>query len=120
MRGHQPLIAMRLRGITPADVLIWVGTDALRCWRDWPRLMPQHAAIEISPRDRLSALPPLLRCVVGMFVHVGGEDLDRTWTVAEMCADADAARVLAMWHAPKPADSIGIWIDRGANQWQQF
>lgn len=120
MRGHQPLVAMRMRGATPLDVMVWVGHDGLRCWREWPVLMPQHAAIEIPPTDRLSALAPQLRCVVGLTVHVGGEDLERTWAVAELCADAEAARVLAMWHAPKPADSRGIWIDKGDTEWHEF
>lgn len=120
MRGHQPLVAMRMRGVCPKTAVVHVGLDPLKLWRDWASFMPQHPSIEVPPTDRLSALAPELRCLVGLTVMVDGEDLDRTWAVAELCAAAEASRVIAMWHAPKPADSHGIWIDQGDTEWRTF
>lgn len=123
MRGHEPLIAMRLRGVCPDTAWLDVGTDNLGRWRDWPRtptsagdLLPH---IEIRPHERISGLD--LRCLVGITALVSGEDEARTIRVAELCLAARAKRCFVTVHDPKTFDVIsGFFYTEEVPAWQEF
>lgn len=123
MRGHHPLIAMRLRGKCPAGAVVNVGTDPLKAWANWPTSNPWAviAQIEIPERDRLSALASELRCLVGLLVQVVGDDQDRTEAVAQMVLEAGAKRVYVMTHNPNTcAVEHAAYITEDMQQWQPF
>lgn len=92
MKGHQPLIAMRLRGVVPA--MVWIDTepDLLRSWRDWPRETPAHAHLEIEATDPLTRLD--LRCITGLPVYVWGERPEVVEAVRVACIEFGASRVM--------------------------
>jgi hypothetical protein len=121
MRGHEPLIAMRLRGVCPEIAFVEVGEDPIKQWRDWPvsTTFGMHAHIEISDRDRLSGLD--LRFLTGMLVMVSGEDADRTFAVAQLVLDAGAKRVAATAIDPLTKRvTYGAYIEETRNEWQSF
>lgn len=121
MRGHQPLIAIRMRGKCPASAAVTVGTDPLRLWQDWPAVSPAIAQIEVQDQDRLTSLAPELRCIVGMLVEVSGIDRDRTEAVAQAAMEAGAKRVFVYTHHPKThAVEHAAFITEDMQQWQQF
>jgi hypothetical protein len=72
MRGHEPIKAMRRRGVRPRAVFI----DLVRDHSDWPsgwaNECPQRAHVEILDDELLSGLD--LRFCVGMQALVQGED----------------------------------------------
>ena len=93
MRGHQPLVAMRLRGVRPP--LARVETDPMPWadWADWPA-WSDVPMVEVEPRDALHRLD--LRCFVAMPVAVGGRDSQRVAAVFTALQAAGASRVIAM------------------------
>lgn len=123
MRGHQPLIAMRLRGKCPAGAIVTVGTDPAKAWADWPTSNPWAviAQLEVPERDRLSALAADFRCLVGLVVQVVGHDQDRTSAVAQMVMEAGAKRVFVFTHNPNShAVESAAYITEDMQQWQPF
>jgi hypothetical protein len=90
MRGHQPLIAMRHRGVVPDAV--FVETDDL----DLRRLPvdPVHLDLHITPSDNLNRLD--LRCLVGLKCFVCGTNTERVQAVAQACRQAQASRVIEL------------------------
>lgn len=92
MRGHEPLIALRRRGLKPALVDIDLEPCPWRNWSTWPEwtTVPQ---IEVQPTDSIQLLD--LRFLVGLTVQVSGFDGPRVWAMFEACRAAGAARVLA-------------------------
>lgn len=122
MRGHQPLVAMRLRGKCPDTAWIHVGTDRDKAWRDWPRdlSLSPIAHIEIQDREPLSTLASDLRCLVGMCVIVQGDSPDRVLPVADMALQAQARRVFASFIDPDNGQLAGVYITEAMQQWQDF
>jgi hypothetical protein len=116
MRGHDALIAFRMRGLCPAAAFVYVGTDALRSWESWPHCVRSapFAAIEVGPADRLSRLD--LRCLVGMQVHVHGEEEERVLAVAQRALDDGAASVFAYSQDMER----GAFINEGMREWLDF
>lgn len=92
MRGHQPLIAMRLDGLRPDLVSIHTDPNPWSDWRTWPEWsdVPQ---IEVQPDDAVGRLD--LRFVVGLVVMVAGSNCERVLALYDACLKAGAARVLA-------------------------
>ena len=90
MRGHEALLAMRMRGAAPDDIHIDTVPNGL--WRDWPEWNARHAHILIEPHENVALLD--LRFVVGLLVFVEGELVGRVRDVAKACADAQARRVI--------------------------
>lgn len=95
MRGHQPLIAMRMAGRKPRSVSITMGK--VSGWvLDWNR-RPEtvgDAEIEIQDHERVEALD--LRFLVGIgCVRIIGQDDSRTAAMIEACKRAGAGRVVA-------------------------
>lgn len=93
MRGHEPLIAMRLGGMRPGTVQIYAGTDNSGACQDWQQTMPAHAQVEVSDDEPLSGLD--LRFVVGMLVFVTGENAFRVEAIHAMCLGCGAQRVVS-------------------------
>jgi hypothetical protein len=91
MRGHEPLIALRRRGLKPGLVNIDLEPSPWRDWADWPEwtAVPQ---IEVLPSDSIRLLD--LRFLVGLHVMLGGFDGARVWAMFDACKAAGAARVL--------------------------
>lgn len=92
MRGHEPLIAMRLRGRRPPLVRFELDQMPWRDWADWPT-WTDTAMVEVPPSDAIGRLD--LRFVVGMPVAVMGSDDGRVRAVYEAALKAGASRVLA-------------------------
>lgn len=85
MRGHEAVIALRLKGYAPDDVHI-----------DFDVRLPSdgtHAHVLIEPSDAISLLD--LRFLVGLTVFVHGDDQARTENTVTACVQARAARVIS-------------------------
>lgn len=99
MIGHEPLIAMRRRGLKPDRVT--VETDSglgleRECARDWPTVNSRSAYVFVEPQDSAALLD--LRCLVGMHVEVCGTDSTRVRAVFAACVKAKASRVIGSTH----------------------
>lgn len=92
MRGHEPLIAMRLRGRRPPLVRLELDPMPWRDWAEWTE-WTDTAMVEVSPSDVIGRLD--LRFVVGMPVAVTGSDDGRVRAVYQAALKAGASRVLA-------------------------
>jgi hypothetical protein len=94
MKGHEPLIAMRLRGRLPASVHL--RADGGPCW-EWTvpahAGAPIHADIVVDPEESIGRLD--LRCFVGLTIHLNGQDPERVKALSIACMEAGAARVIA-------------------------
>jgi hypothetical protein len=111
MRGHEPLIAMRLQGICPETVHVNVDMP-LKPWvtRAWAeeahRTGAIHAEIAVEPSDAVHRLD--LRCLVGLPVFVLGDDPQRVGAVFTACVKAGAKRVISNDNQSM-RDSEGEW-----------
>lgn len=92
MRGHEPIIAMRLRGRRPPFVRFELDPMPWRDWADWPT-WTDAAMVEVQPADVIRRLD--LRCVVGMPAAIFGSDDDRAREMFGALLAAGASRVLA-------------------------
>jgi hypothetical protein len=98
MRGHQPLIAMRLKHRKPTFVSVDVGVNPKWLCDHWHEqgLQP-HLLIEPSdPIDRLD-----LRFLVGLsLVHISGhvDDEARVRKAYDACVNAGVDRVIGGLH----------------------
>lgn len=93
MRGHEPLIAQRLRGKRPDLVAVEVGGPPTWQSANWHRFTPRHAQLHIADADPLQRLD--LRCLVGLNVTVFGQDPQRVGAAVAAIQAAGARRVLA-------------------------
>lgn len=99
MRGHEALIALRLRG---KALPVSIGTDdggnyLTARWRD---MGMGTAFVSIAPEDRLSSLD--LRFVVGLEVWIDGRERRRVNEVFDAVVAAGASRVLGATMASRP------------------
>lgn len=99
MRGHEPLVAMRMHGMTPATVEMQVDRPMPAWfWREWltERLpgQPIHARILVAEDDSPARID--LRCLIGLAVQVNGPNPDRVAAVAAACTEAGAERVITV------------------------
>lgn len=123
MRGHQPLIAMRLAGKCPSAVYMDVGADPTQAWKTWPGSNPwsEIAHVEIPDGDKLSSLPPQLRFLVGLPVKVTGTNRDRTEAVAQMAMEAGAQSVFVLTSEPETnATRHAAYITKDMTEWRSF
>lgn len=102
MRGHEPIIAMRRRGVRPASVWLTDApppkplADGTRLdWWAFGKILP--AEVSIEPGDH--PLRTDLRFVVGLRVHVMLDDPERMHAFVQACRDAGAAQVFGASHA---------------------
>lgn len=92
MRGHQPLIAMRRRGLRPQAA--WIDlvpslTEHSATWHQWSTA--PH--IEVTDSESVRRLD--LRCLVGMDVMVGGFDPHRVADMHCACVGSGARFVMS-------------------------
>lgn len=92
MRGHEQLIAVRRRGVKPAAVHVWCGSDETGWSSGWLERGSSVAWIEVGDGDSLAGLD--LRCVVGLPVVVQGDSERRVRGVCEAAAECGAKRVI--------------------------
>ena len=93
MRGHEPLLAMRRRGMRPQHVTFTAGPPMPGAghWSRVPELLP-FAEVSVEDRDNPDALD--LRFVVGLPVVVDiGHDVGRMRRLVLACEAAGARRV---------------------------
>lgn len=131
MRGHEPIVEMRRRGLTPESVLftVWPQRSVLRLsWGtyEWPAFTSQ-AQVDVHPNDPIGRID--LRFAVGLFCWVHGRDRVKVQSLAKRLAEAGAQRV--MWFLfgeiqggrPTPngqidSDVIAMGDSEGVAQWQ--
>lgn len=80
MKGHEQIVAMRKRGISP--MVLWLSDNPVR----------DHLSVQLEPKDSPNLAD--LRFVVGMVVQVEGRELSRVKAWVDACEAAGAARVL--------------------------
>lgn len=106
MRGHEYLIALRLKNRDPDRVTVAVcpGKSWMSAhWHEWWDATPM---VQIEPTDSVQRLD--LRCLVGLCVDLMGneEDAERIAAVYTACVAAGASRVLCAVYRTK-----GEWLD---------
>lgn len=101
MRGHEPLLAMRRRGVRPEAVWLTdfapprpLANGARLDWWALPR--PQSAEVSLDPTDH--PLRTDLRFVVGMQVFIDIADPQRMHAFVEAAKLAGAASVFGASH----------------------
>lgn len=115
MRGHEPLIAMRLRGLKPASCWL-TDVDAAGLCREWQNWAESRAKplVLVEPGENLQRLD--LRFLVGLDVFVDMVEPDRMRAVVEACDAAGAHRVVGMSSHPSrhpTADDLVMVDTRG-------
>jgi hypothetical protein len=97
MHGHEQLIAMRRRGYVPLSVHIDAdGVIPRRITSEWASPVPGlgvHALLCVEPGDSPRLLD--LHFLVRLRVFVSGANRARVASIAQACADAGAAHVIA-------------------------
>ncbi len=93
MRGHQPLIDMRRRGLKPLLVDVDLEPNGCDDWPNWCRT----PIVQIEPKDAIHRID--LRFLVGLNVVVTGLDSSRVRRAFDACRAAGAARVVAFAQA---------------------
>ena len=102
MRCHEPLLAMRRRGLRP-DLVLLTDVQELPGWRWWEVAETQHKPeVYIEPAD----VPELLdlRFVVGMAVLIdlmANPDPLRLKRLVLACEAAGSSKVLGYAHGPR-------------------
>lgn len=92
MKGHEPLVEMRMNGYVPNCVWIDTDQDFLETWRTWPAMNNASANIQIEQGDKR----PDLRFVIGLPCYVQGSNSAAVFAVRDACIAAQASRVVAM------------------------
>lgn len=94
MTGHEPLVAMRLRGRQPASVHINANGNSVGNWTipAYPGA-PLHAELNVHPSETIGRLD--LRCIAELTVHLNGDDPQRVAALRDACIEAGARRVIA-------------------------
>lgn len=102
MRGHAPIIRMRLAGRRPK--IVFVNDFRCETSKDWhdpgasigQHFAPDHATVQIDPTDNIALLD--LRWIAGMTASVTGSTEARAKALHKACINAGAA-VVASTHA---------------------
>lgn len=109
MIGHMPLIRIRKAHKRPKAVWVWVGITSnnwAATWHQFSDLL-SHPEIQIEPEDNIKNLD--LRFLVGLQVHIHGNDkTDRIFGAHIACLEAGAKDVFTLH------DGELIW-DKGEN-----
>lgn len=91
MKGHQPIIKMRMNGSVPNCVWIDTDEDKLESWRYWPELDNRRASVQLEPSDK----HPDMRYVIGLPCYIQGSDSRAVFRARDACIEAKASRVIA-------------------------
>lgn len=100
MRGQAQLETLRRRGYAPEMVHIATTPIARHFADNWPLYSPRFAQLQAEGNPRRADL----RCVVGLWVQIDGEDRETVKAWADAAKDAGARRVvtsLADFSAPE-------------------
>lgn len=117
MRGHDAIIALRCKGVSPAIVFI----NDYPCDVNWLEHR-DHATVEILPSEPVDMLD--FRFANGIKVSITGSTIKRAKAIARACQDAGAVAVAAgcpdmdvkgyanpgwahIWHKPAPEVASG-------------
>jgi len=116
MRGHEPLIAMRLRGRKPASVWVW-DRDDFGMSKAWHQRAESQAKplVLIEPAENLQRLD--LRFAVGLTVFIDTEQPERMQAMVDAFHAAGAHRVVGISSRPSshPTSEDLVMVDtRGA------
>lgn len=120
MRGHEPLIAMRMQGQCPRSValMLFPAQDWVTKWDESP-FTYGDATVVLDEQDTKAVRRLDLRFLVGLDpVIVNGPYSDVTTKVADACLEAGAARVLAVYFdlsKPEHQQIVGM-TDRRAKE----
>ena len=98
MKGHDPLIAMRMGGAAPSTVYVETDECPGHLPIDWRSVCPQFATVWIGDDEALSRLD--LRFLKALSVHVSGLDPERVSAIAAAAEASGAARVVAVVVSP--------------------
>lgn len=104
MRGHEALIAMRMRRVRPRIVFVSAGRDPSELWRDWATETPHMAQVEVDDEDALSGLD--FRFAVGLRAVVEGGSSQRVEKIALGLIQAGCRAVVAAVVAPQGVVSV--------------
>lgn len=113
MRGHEPIIAMRMAGKTPRSValMLFPAQPWVTDWHKHPSTQGD-ATVVLDERDTKAVSRLDLRFLVGLDpVIVNGPHNEVTTKVADACLEAGAARVLAVYFdlsKPEHEQIVGI------------
>lgn len=96
MIGHEPLIRMRIARKRPKSVWVWVGMDKGSWAARWHLYSDLWAFPEvvIEPTDQILTLD--LRFLVGLQVHLGGDDTNRLVEAHIACMKAGVSDVFTL------------------------
>jgi hypothetical protein len=94
VRGHESIIALRLRGRMPSTVHVSCDPLHVDVWRRWPEYLTD-GQVEIEPKDHIGLLDFRWAIHIPM-VWVGGASPERVSAVASAIRQAGAKRVVAM------------------------
>jgi len=94
MRGHEPLIAMRLKGVRPA--MVWLHDNPACADLDWHLWRESWAQpnVLIGPEDSPARVD--LRFLVGLPVVVAFNDAARMQRMTLACEEAGASNVVGL------------------------
>lgn len=122
MRGHEPLIAMRMRRRKPSTFVamdIHPGRHWLaEHWHEWEGLGPQ---IVVDPSEAIGLLD--LRFLVCLDVCISGDvgHADQVRRLRESCAAAGAARVFGGLHRARndlgELETVELFDSEGVLTW---
>ncbi len=90
MIGHKALIRMRQARKRPKAVWVWVGMDKDKWAASWHLYSDlwAHPNLNIEPTDNIKELD--LRFLVGLQVHIHGDDTNQVYSFHAACIKAGA------------------------------
>lgn len=93
MIGHEPLIRMRLAGVTFSDVWVWIGSPKSLA-RTWHQFSPVVPHVEIGDNERIEALD--FRWCIGLIVHIDSPDRSKALAAHVEASKAGAKMVFTL------------------------
>jgi len=91
MRGHEALVAMRMRGAVPLSVDVIDGEPSAAA-KAWVTEFPRFAVLAVQPGEPLHSLD--LRCLVGLPVQVSSSNRDRLGQLLRRVREEQPARLI--------------------------
>lgn len=95
MRGHDPIIELRLRRLAPTMVSVHLVPALTQVSADWPT-WSRFPVVEVPDSDSIRRLD--LRFVAGLLVCASGQDVDRLRALHDACVAHGAKRVVSVAH----------------------
>lgn len=110
MRGHEPIIAMRLAGKKPrsVSVMLFPAQEWVTRWNEHPATAGD-ATVALDEGDQAMVSRLDFRFLVGLGpVIVNGPDADITTKVGDACMGAGASHVVIAYYGENPEHLIRI------------